>query len=401
MKEGWKIKKLGEVCNIIGGGTPSKKNSEYYNGNIPWATVRDMNCDFLCHTDSQITKKGLQNSSSNLIKKGEVIIATRVGLGKVCILNQATAINQDLKAIIPLKNNLNREFLFYWYKSLAEKVQNDGVGMTVKGVNINYIKKLPIPIPPLSEQKQIVAILDKAFAAIAQAQAHIEKNIANAKELFQSKLNEIFSQKGDGWEEKTFQDICSVITDGTHQTPKYFDKGYIFLSSKNVTSGKINWENIKYIDEVQHLKMHKRLAPQINDILLAKNGTTGVAAIVDVDKVFDIYVSLALLRPTEIIYPYYLLHFINSSVAKKQFNKRLIGVGVPNLHLKEIRQVVINFPVSIQKQKEIAFYIDKLITETNKIESHYHQKLTNLEELKKSILQKAFSGQLSEPIIKR
>ena len=107
--------------------------------------------------------------------------------------------------------------------------------------------------------------------------------------------------------------------------------------------------------------MYKRLKPQKNDILLAKNGTTGVAAIVDVDKVFDIYVSLALLRPTETIYPYYFLHFINSLKAKKQFNKRLIGVGVPNLHLKEIKEVVISFPKSIDEQVKIANYIDELI----------------------------------------
>lgn len=152
-----------------------------------------------------------------------------------------------------------------------------------------------------------------------------------------------------GWEMKRLGDVCEKITDGTHQTPTYFDDGYVFLSSRNVTSGKIDWDNIKYIDQKQHEEMHKRVAPRINDILLAKNGTTGVAAMVDRDTVFDIYVSLALLRAKSVILPDLLLEFINSPTAKKQFNKRLKGAGVPNLHLEEIREVLITFPASISE----------------------------------------------------
>ena len=269
--------------------------------------------------------------------------------------------------------------------------------LLVQLLNI-YLKmkfqNIEIPLPALPQQKQIVSILDKAFAAIDRAKANAEQNLLNAKELFESYLQNVFENKGDDWEEKTLQEVCHKITDGTHQTPKYFDSGYIFLSSKNVTTGKIDWENIKYIDEAQHLKMYKRLKPQKNDILLAKNGTTGVAAIVDVDKVFDIYVSLALLRPTETIYPYYFLHFINSLKAKKQFNKRLIGVGVPNLHLKEIKEVVISFPKSIDEQVKIANYIDELIEFRDSLKDTYQNKLENVRELREAIFQKAFTGRI-------
>ncbi len=141
-----------------------------------------------------------------------------------------------------------------------------------------------------------------------------------------------------GWEIKKLKEVCAKITDGTHQTPKYSDEGYIFLSSRNVTSGKIDWDNIKFIDEKQHIEMHKRVAPKVGDILLAKNGTTGVAAMVDRDVVFDIYVSLAHLSPLKSISHFYLLHFINSPLAKDQFNKRLKGAGVPNLHLGTVNK---------------------------------------------------------------
>ena len=115
-------------------------------------------------------------------------------------------------------------------------------------------------------------------------------------------------------------ELCEFITDGTHQTPEYCEEGgVIFLSSKDVTERKINWDDVKYIPESLHQKLYKRLSPKLNDILLAKNGTTGVAAIVDRDEVFDVYVSLAVLRPLESVYPKYLLYAINSPVAKRQF----------------------------------------------------------------------------------
>jgi type I restriction enzyme S subunit len=151
--------------------------------------------------------------------------------------------------------------------------------------------------------------------------------------------------------ERHLKDICEKIIDGTHQTPTYFDEGVVFLSSKNVTSGRINWDNVKHIDDRQHAQMHRRVAPRLNDILLAKNGTTGVAALVDRDITFDIYVSLALLRARDEIFPQLLLHFINSPVAKSQFNKRLKGIGVPNLYLEEIQEVVISFPKSLAEQR--------------------------------------------------
>jgi type I restriction enzyme S subunit len=132
--------------------------------------------------------------------------------------------------------------------------------------------------------------------------------------------------------------------------------------------------------------MHKRVAPKMGDVLLAKNGTTGVAAIVDRDIIFDIYVSLAWLRSKGEVVSEFLLHFINSPVAKKQFNKRLKGTGVPNLHLQEIREVLIYFPKSLETQKQIVAQLDQLQIETKKLETIYQQKINNLIELKKSIL---------------
>ena len=146
-------------------------------------------------------------------------------------------------------------------------------------------------------------------------------------------------------------ELCEFITDGTHQTPEYCDDGVIFLSSKDVIERKINWDDVRYIPDELHEKLYKRLKPRKNDILLAKNGTTGVAAIVDRDEIFDVYVSLAVLRPLETIYPKYLLYAINSPVAKHQFDAGLKGIGVPNLHLGVIRETIVNVAQRDEQEK--------------------------------------------------
>ena len=177
------------------------------------------------------------------------------------------------------------------------------------------------------------------------------------------------------------KDIClTEITDGTHQTPTYSEYGYIFLSSKNVTTQKIDWDNVMFIPEKLHEELYKRVAPQIDDILLAKNGTTGVAAIVDRDIVFDIYVSLALIRPNpEIVMPRYLLYAINNPVVKGYFDSSLKGIGVPNLHLKNIRETPIKI-YDLETQKAIVEKLDKVCESI----SLRKQQLAKLDELVKA-----------------
>lgn len=159
-------------------------------------------------------------------------------------------------------------------------------------------------------------------------------------------------------------EICEFIKDGTHQTPIYTEdrvNGFKFLSSKDVTSQKINWTNIKYIQKELHEQLYAKLSPKRGDILLAKNGTTGVAAVVDSDEIFDIYVSLALLRPKSGVNVSYLCSALNSEDLKRQFNSSLKGIGVPNLHLREIKKARIIFPpIDIQnKISSITKQIDK------------------------------------------
>lgn len=195
----------------------------------------------------------------------------------------------------------------------------------------------------------------------------------------------------EGWELKKLGEVCEKITDGTHQTPKYFESGFTFLSSKNVKNRTIDWEDVKYIDEAQHQNLQKRVSPRLGDVLLAKNGTVGVAAIVDREVVFDLYVSLALLRPLyDKVISKFLWYFINSENARSQFFKRVKGIGVPNLHLKEIREVVMSLP-PLSEQSQIITFLDRAFAEIDRAKANLEQNIINAEELFQSKLNELFS----------
>ena len=189
----WETKKLGTICQIVGGGTPSKVNKSFYGGDIPWATVRDMKADVIMTTEHSITKQAVQKSSTNIVPANNVIIATRVGLGKVCLVKQDTAINQDLRGIIADTNQLNVMYLFWWLKSIAHIIVNEGTGATVQGVKLPFIRSLEIPVPPLVEQNNIVQQLDAASSEATRLQRIYLKNLENLTLLRQSILQKAFA----------------------------------------------------------------------------------------------------------------------------------------------------------------------------------------------------------------
>ena len=152
---------LGEICQFMGGGTPPRKTKEYWNGDIPWATVKDFKSDRISKTVECISRDGLENSASRVVPSGTVLLVTRVGLGKVAIADTDVAINQDIKAVLPSKDVLP-EFLLWALKNLRPKIEARGTGATVKGVTLPDIREMQIPLPSLDEQRRIVGILNRA-----------------------------------------------------------------------------------------------------------------------------------------------------------------------------------------------------------------------------------------------
>ena len=158
----WEISLLGDVVErIVGGGTPSRDIEDYYEGDIPWFTVKDMIGIYLSQSQEYITEDAIQNSATNLIEENNVIVATRIGLGKAFINQCDITINQDLKALFPKKEIISTDYLLLSILGQAEKIIGMGSGTTVKGIRLEQLKKLNILLPPLKEQQRIISIFNQ------------------------------------------------------------------------------------------------------------------------------------------------------------------------------------------------------------------------------------------------
>jgi type I restriction enzyme S subunit len=193
LEEKYAKKQLGSVIKIIGGGTPSTKEREYWdNGTIKWATVGDMNVETIIDTELLITEKGLKESSSNIVPKDAIIIATRVGLGKVCYLDSDIAINQDLKGLLPLNDGLNIRFLYNYFCNIKDYIISNGTGATVKGVKLDFIKSIEIPLPSLNIQQKVVKYLDEISQKIEKIKQAQKTKMNSLKALKASILDQAF-----------------------------------------------------------------------------------------------------------------------------------------------------------------------------------------------------------------
>lgn len=282
-------------------------------------------------------------------------------------------------------------------------------GTTRLKLTQSSLQNFSIPLPSPATITKIVTHIESLFSKLDEAAQKVQGVIDSHEARKQAILHKAFSgeltrkwreENGvslDSWEEKTLQEVCIIpITDGTHQTPTYSDKsnGIPFLSSKDVAKEYIDWDNIKYITKELHDLLYKRIAPKKGDILLAKNGTTGIAALVTEEKVFDIYVTLALLRPNiNIVNKNFLLYIINSPICKFQFDNRLTGIGVPNLHLRDIKEVSFQIP-TLEEQNQIVHIINTNMEKLKvnlKICSIIFEKIKYV---KSQILRLSFSGEL-------
>ena len=263
-----------------------------------------------------------------------------------------------------------------------------------EGNAADLLKKIREEKSILIEQKKIKAEKNSSFIIKADDGRHYEQFADGSLIDIE---DDIPFDIPENWCWCRLPELCTIpITDGTHQTPTYSDKenGIPFLSSKDVTNQIIDWSNIKYITKELHEELYKRVAPQKGDVLLAKNGTTGVAALVEDDRIFDIYVTLAVLRPNKtFVSPRYLLWTINSPVCKEQFNAHLLGIGVPNLHLYEINKTLIPLP-PLSEQQRIVSAIEKAFEQIDIIEKNKLNLKIYIKQTKSKVLDLAIHGKL-------
>jgi type I restriction enzyme S subunit len=276
----------------------------------------------------------------------------------------------------------------------------EGTGATVQGVKLPFLKSLPIPIPPLSEQHRIVGLLDEAFEGIAIAKANAEKNLQNARAIFESHLQAVFSQRGEGWVEKPFSELCSIKHGYAFEGEFFRNKGeYVLLTPGNF------YEHGGYRDRGEKQKYYTGEIPydyilNEGDLLVAMTeqaaGLLGSPIIVPKPGKFlhNQRLGLVTKKPGVAWTNEFFFHVFNTQPVRVAIHASASGVKVRHTSPTKIGQVVVGFPTSLYEQKRIVKTLALITAETQRLATIYQHKLDALEALKKSLLHQAFAGEL-------
>ncbi|MES2650050.1 MAG: restriction endonuclease subunit S [Bacteroidota bacterium] len=407
MKKGWEMKKLGDVCEYKSGTTisPSLEKSE---GDLIYVKVGDMNLegneDFITTSSRYVDSKSIKKSQ--IIPEGAIIFPKRGGAiatNKKRRIISPTIVDLNTMALVPGKA-IDKDYLFFWFKQIDLSELSNGT--SIPQINNYSFENIFITYPKShAEQQQIVSILDEAFAAIEQAKENVRRNLQNAKELFQSELNSIFSKKGDGWVEKKLGDKSIIeIVDGDRGVnyPKKEDfrnEGYcVFMNTGNVRIDGFVFSEVMFITKDKDEKLRKGKLKR-NDVIMTTRGTIGNLGVYD-DKVkfehIRINSGMLIFRPNlKFVHPQYLFELLRSSIIKEQIKKHVSGAAQPQLPIGTLIHFTFPLPETIDAQMEIVKKLTILSAETRRLKAKYQQKLNSLDELKESILQRAFSGELT------
>jgi restriction endonuclease S subunit len=294
--------------------------------------------------------------------------------------------------------------LFYGLNDHLKAIEDVTGYATVKHLSSKQILAIEFPVPPLPEQQQIVGVLDEAFAGIATAKANAEKNLQNARALFESYLQSVFSRRGDGWVERRFGDESLLeIIDGDRGVnyPKasdFHDKGHcLFLNTKNVRPGGFEFESTMFITAEKDGQLRKGKLKR-DDVVLTTRGTIGNIGFYSDYVPFDnirINSGMLIFRTNKReLLPSYLFELLRSEIVKDQIRKQTTGAAQPQLPIKTLVNFTIPVPTNLEDQRELVKQLRAFEPETQRLSSIYQQKLDALEELKKSLLHDAFRGAL-------
>ncbi|MDP3562982.1 MAG: restriction endonuclease subunit S, partial [Methanoregula sp.] len=345
LPEGWEWKRLGDVGQYING--KAFKPSDWTTSGKPIVRIQNL-------TSEESNYNFFQGECEEryLIKNGDILISWSASLGVFVWKGGDAVLNQHIFKAIPNEKIIDRKFLVYIVGSILEGMKKYSHGSTMKHIVKGDFDNSKIPLPPLQVQHQIVALLEQAKVVKRQRKEADALTGALLQNIFRELFGDL-TKNEMGWDIFKLENICTKITDGTHVTPVYLEKGVPFLSVRNLTKGYLDFDDVKYISESEHRYITKRSKPEKGDILLTKVGVNyGIAEIVDVETEFSIFVSLALLKPKfDLVDPYYLKHCINSDFVYRQAQNRISGIGVPDLHLVEIKQFKIPLPpLTLQQQ---------------------------------------------------
>jgi type I restriction enzyme S subunit len=410
----WSASSLGnEVAAIIGGGTPSKDIAEYWNGDIPWASVKDFVATRLNKTADYITRKAIKESTTNLIPAGTLITPTRMALGRVAFFDCDVAINQDLKAIFP-KKTLAKEFLFYWFQWNSERIQAAGTGSTVKGIRLEVLRDFGLALPPLPEQEKIVSMLtalDDKIEAIARQIVGIQTlKLGLMQRLFRRGAgtqdanghwvphtefkDTVLDELPVGWEVVEIQSVADVIRGASPRPqgdPTYYGGKVPRLMGADVTrDGKWVTPQIDFLTE----EGAKRSRPCPKGTLtIICSGDVGIPSFLAVDAcIHDGFLALVNIDELK-TNKEYLYHVISS--LKQKFDASATHGGVfTNLTTGILKAFALPLP-PLEEQVRIASILDAVDERLANSKKRY----ASYQTLKRGLMQKLLAGEWQVPMV--
>lgn len=379
MIQGWEIKKLGDICDVKTG----KSN----------AVDADINGEYTFFDRS----KNIKKSNRFLFDCETLIIPGEGSQFFPRYFSGKFDLHQRVYSISNFSKNVNIHFIEYYLIFNHKHFERVAVGATVKSLRLRHFTELQIPIPPLQEQQSIVAILDKTFAAIAKAKANAKQNLKNSKELFENTTQILFDNKE--WETVSLGEIAS-FKNGMNFTKG--SKGQT-IEIVGVRSFQNNfWVPFEELDEVI-------IDGELNDSYQLKEGdiitvrSNGNPKLIGrtllADKVYGKVshsgFTIRIRLKSDTILSIFLCNYLKTSRTRKELVDSGNGVGIKSLNQGSLSSLKVPYPKSVKEQQEIVQKINALSIETKKLEAIYQQKIADLEELKKSVLQKAFNGELT------
>jgi type I restriction enzyme S subunit len=308
-------------------------------------------------------------------------------------VNGKTWVNNHAHVLRPNRQVVTDEWLIYYLNAadLTEFIS----GMTVPKLNQGRLREIPIPIPPLEEQKRIVAVLDQTFAALDRARALAEANLADAEELFDGWLTAVFHEHPPEWASSKLRDLCHQITVGFvgPMADRYSSEGTPFLRSQNVRPFRINLADVKFIDDGFRAELKKsELRP--GDVAIVRTGYPGTAAVIPDDLPLANCADLVIARPKDELHPEFLAMFLNSSFGKKMVAEKSVGAAQKHFNVGAAKEVDFAYP-TLEEQLAIVNQMKAMRSYSTRLYDQCQAKIDELQGLRQALLQQAFAGELT------
>jgi len=355
------------------------------------------NLSFKIETTSSIKWKDAPSRARKLIKTWDIIFATvRPTLNRIAIISHE--FNEQVCStwyfVMRWGKDIAMKYLYYFLftESFQKRIEKLQRWASYPAITDWDVRNTLIPLPPLSVQEEIVVKLNTALASIEEAKSKTEQALAATRELWESTIEEAF-RGGDGWEQKRLEEVCDRIMDGTHFSPKNSTTGErLYVSAKNIKLHGVDFTKATYISEADHKVIYKRCPVKKWDVLYIKDGaTTGIATINNLDEEFSLLSSVAVFQVTKkLLLEQFLVYYLNSWFGKKHMLWMIDGTAITRLTLTKLNSGIIPL-APLPEQSRIVAHLDAVRAETEQLTSLYEQKLADLDELRQSVLQEAFT----------